>query len=66
MGFHQVAFGPSPENLKKIYHLKKKLWSIVYQNMHIIENILSVADISLGYQSGNYQLQLTEIWLLCK
>ena len=41
----------------------KKLWSIVYQNMHISENILSVADISRGYQGGNYQLQLTEIWL---
>ena len=51
---------------KENLSFEKKLWSIVYQNMHISENILSVADISRGYQSGNYQLQLTEIWLLCK
>ena len=39
---------------------------IIYQNVGFGENILSVADISQRYQSGNYQLQLTEIWLLCK
>ena len=51
---------------KENLSFEKKLWSIVYQNMHISENILSVSDISRGYQSRNYQLQLTEIWLLCK
>ena len=38
----------------------------MYQNVGFGENIFSVADISQMYQSGNYQLQLTEIWLLCK
>ena len=38
----------------------------IYQNIGFGENILSVADISQRYQSGNDQLQLTEVWLLCK
>ena len=38
----------------------------MYQNMGFGENIFSVADISQRYQSGNYQLQLTETWLLNK
>ena len=33
---------------KENLSFEKKLWSIVYQNMHISENILSVADISRG------------------
>ena len=46
--------------------MEKKLWSFIHQNMGFGENILSVADISQRYQSGSYQLQLTEIWLLSK
>ena len=38
----------------------------MYHNVGYGENIFSVADISQRYQSGNYQLQLTEVWLLCK
>ena len=37
---------------------------IYLPNVGFGENILSVADISQRYQSGNYQLQLTEIWLM--
>ena len=98
MDFHQLAFGPSPQqnnlggrgdllvnnfwksmachtflginrcicvlltypkNFKKIYHLEKKLWSFVYQNVGFVENILSVTDTSQRYQGVNYQLQLT-------
>ena len=55
-----------PENFKKIYYVEKKLWSFINQNVDFGENILSVADISQKYQSENYQLQCTEIWLLCK
>ena len=46
--------------------MEKKLWSFIYQNMGFGENILSVADISQSYQSGNYHMQLTEVRLLCK
>ena len=42
---------------KKIYNLEKKFWSFIYQNVGFGENILSLADISQRYQSGNYQLQ---------
>ena len=51
--------------LRRTWQLTKnkleKLWSFIYQNVGFGDNILSVADISQRYQSGNYQLQLNDI-----
>ena len=46
--------------------MEKKLRSFIYQNAGFGENILSVADISQRYQSGNYQLQLLKYDLQIK
>ena len=48
---------------ENLHYFGKKLLSFVYQSVGMGENILSVVDISQRYQSGNYQLQLTELWL---
>ena len=64
--YYICKFLTYPKNRKKIYDLEKKLWSFIYQNVGFVKNSLSVADISQRYQSGNYHLQLTEMWLLYK